>query len=60
MSGEGAFSNDLAMRLREIGVHITNSHGNFSLIPIAYSVPISALRQNFRDKKYIQTINDYG
>ena len=23
-------------------------------------VPISTLRQNFRDKKYIQTLNDYG
>jgi hypothetical protein len=39
MSGEGAFFNDLAMRLREIGVHITNIHGNFSLIPIAAIVP---------------------
>jgi hypothetical protein len=55
MSGEGAFSNDLAMRLREIGVHITDSHGNFSLIPIAYSVPLYAPGQISRNENDIQT-----
>jgi hypothetical protein len=40
--------------------HIINFNAAFLLTSIADTVPISVLRQNFRDKKYIQTINDYG
>jgi hypothetical protein len=31
----------------------------FPTVQAADIVPISVIRQNFRDKKYIQTINDY-
>ena len=32
----------------------------FLLTSIAEYVPLSVLRQNFRDKKYLQALDDYG